>query len=181
MTSEQRDQVCHLLESSFSALNVAVNSLSDSQWAFRPAPSVWSAAQCVEHLVEVETGVNGRIQALLLDGFSEPGLCAEAIGKERLLRRAVPSRTRRAEAPRQPANSIEFSAPNTALTVFQSVRERTLAFARTTQDEVERYVYPHFVFGQLNIYQWLLMLSLHCERHTAQIEELKANPEFPTA
>ena len=34
-------------------------------------------------------------------------------------------------------------------------------------------------FGTLDGYQWLLLLSTHSERHTAQIEEVKADPNFP--
>ena len=158
-----------------------IERLSESQWSCKCDETAWSAAQCVEHLTEVETGVNARIQALLSEGFSDPQLCAEAQGKERLILKAIPNRTRRAQAPRQPAGSASFSAQVHAANSFKEVRAHTLQFAQTTPHELEKYVFPHFVFGQLNIFQWLLMLSLHCERHTAQIQEIKANPGFTTA
>jgi hypothetical protein len=28
-------------------------------------------------------------------------------------------------------------------------------------------------------YQWILLLSSHSQRHTAQLNEVKANPNFP--
>jgi hypothetical protein len=31
----------------------------------------------------------------------------------------------------------------------------------------------------MDAYQWLLLLAAHTERHTAQIEEIKADPKFP--
>jgi hypothetical protein len=37
----------------------------------------------------------------------------------------------------------------------------------------------HPAFGTINTYQLLLLLSGHSERHTLQIEEVKANPAFP--
>ena len=135
----------------------------------------------MEHLNEVESQVNNRIQALLNEGFSDQKLCAEAEGKEPLLARAVPRRTRLAQAPKQPDNNPMFSQKSEGLEAFRQIRTRTFQFANTTEAELEQYVYTHFVFGQLNIYQWLFLLSLHAERHTAQIQEIKANPEFPKA
>ena len=158
-----------------------IEGLSQSQWEFKPAAEAWSAALCVEHLCEVEEGVNARIEAILAEGFSDPQLCTEAADKEKRIGKAVPNRTHHAVAPRQPAGRPLFAAKLPAADTFKAVRARTLAFAETTENELDKYVAPHFVFGQLNIYQWLLMLSLHCERHSAQIEEIKANPEFPQA
>jgi len=38
-------------------------------------------------------------------------------------------------------------------------------------------LYPHF--GLLDGYPWLLLLSAHRARHSEQIEEVKADPNFP--
>ncbi len=32
---------------------------------------------------------------------------------------------------------------------------------------------------KLDAYQWVLLISAHCERHMKQIEEVKADPNFP--
>ena len=179
MTREERSLVCSRLADSLHLLLQETERLNESQWGFKPSGSAWSAGQCVEHITEVESELNDRMQAILAEGFSDPKMCSEAEGKERLLLRAVPNRTRHAQAPKQPDNSPAFYLPAVGLDAFKQIRARTVQFAQTTDAELEKYVYPHFVFGQLNFYQWLLLLSLHCERHTAQILEIKANPEFP--
>jgi hypothetical protein len=33
--------------------------------------------------------------------------------------------------------------------------------------------------GMLDGYEWLLFIGAHSERHTKQILEVKANPDFP--
>jgi hypothetical protein len=43
---------------------------------------------------------------------------------------------------------------------------------------------PHFLstlllLKELDAYQWLLLLASHSERHTLQILEVKADPNFP--
>jgi hypothetical protein len=35
------------------------------------------------------------------------------------------------------------------------------------------------MLGPLDAYQWILLISAHSERHTKQIEEVKADPNFP--
>jgi len=32
---------------------------------------------------------------------------------------------------------------------------------------------------QLDAYQWVLFIAAHSERHTKQIDEVKADPHFP--
>ena len=33
--------------------------------------------------------------------------------------------------------------------------------------------------GQLDAYEWLLLIGAHSKRHTEQIDEVKADPNFP--
>jgi hypothetical protein len=40
-------------------------------------------------------------------------------------------------------------------------------------------VSPHMIFKDLDGCQWLLMISLHSERHAAQMAEVKAHPGYP--
>ena len=37
----------------------------------------------------------------------------------------------------------------------------------------------HPALGSIDAYDWILMLAAHTERHTAQIKEIKADPNFP--
>ena len=60
-------------------------------------------------------------------------------------------------------------------------RDRTIAFVEKTQDDPRSRSIEHPLLKQLDAYQWILLLSAHSERHTAQIEELKAAPVFPSS
>jgi hypothetical protein len=37
----------------------------------------------------------------------------------------------------------------------------------------------HPMLKTIDAYQVMLLLSAHCERHTAQIDEVKADPHYP--
>ena len=53
--------------------------------------------------------------------------------------------------------------------------------AVSTQDDLRDHFRDHPVpaIGTLDAYQWILLISGHTRRHTAQILEVKADPNFP--
>jgi hypothetical protein len=52
-------------------------------------------------------------------------------------------------------------------------------YVKTTTDDLHGHAGPHPVFKMLDGYQWVLLLSGHSARHTAQIEEVKASAGYP--
>ena len=66
--------------------------------------------------------------------------------------------------------------PDTAELVseLRSTRAATLAFAAQTQAELRDHFFPHIAFGDLDCYQWLVVLGQHAARHASQIEEIMA-------
>ncbi len=61
---------------------------------------------------------------------------------------------------------------------FKESRAKTLAFLKATEDLREHAV-DSPVGKKLDASQWVLFVSAHCERHTKQINEVKADPNFP--
>ena len=56
---------------------------------------------------------------------------------------------------------------------FEDVKE--------TKDDLRGHGMPHPVLKTLDGYQWVLLIAGHSARHTAQIDEVKADPKFPKA
>jgi hypothetical protein len=56
-----------------------------------------------------------------------------------------------------------------------------MTYLQTTNDDLRDHFFDHPAFGPLDLdgYQWLLLISGHSARHTAQIGEVKADPNFP--
>ena len=73
-----------------------------------------------------------------------------------------------------------FNTPEAALKNFEQSRAKTIALANS-RDDLREHAAPHPVFKQLDAYQWLLFLSGHSTRHTAQSQEVKATSGFPAA
>ena len=49
-------------------------------------------------------------------------------------------------------------------------------FTRTTQEDLRGRLLEQ---SQMSVYQWLLMISSHSQRHVLQIREIKATAGFP--
>ena len=63
-----------------------------------------------------------------------------------------------------------------ALQDFRTLRATIKAFAIDTQDDLRG---RKLVEGNMSVYQWLLMISTHAQRHILQIREIKDAAGFP--
>jgi len=150
----------------------AVSGLSREQLTFRPAEERWSVADCLEHINLVETRIFMGIQhALSLP--AQPEKRAEVAGKLEKLERAVPDRNHKVAGPPEVMPRREWSEFSEVVDEFERVRGRTLKFAGETNCQLHDHFFPHFIFKDLDCYQWLIMMSLHADRHIHQMEEVK--------
>ena len=169
MTSADRESICAYLERTKAELLETTATLNESQWSFRPAPEAWNAAECVEHLAITEAMLLGTIRKTPAAAAETLAQCA---GKEQILKQKVPARGKKAQAPERVRPS--GVSPADAVQQFIATRDRTIEFARTTEEPIRERVFPHFVFGPLDGYQWLVFCCAHTERHLAQLKEATA-------
>jgi len=154
-------------------LLAAVEGLSEAQHSFSPAPERWSVAQLVEHLSIVEGNVAALLDKLLGKaeeaGAATPGDFGPVSIEEFVER----SRTAKYEAP-------ERIRPTGVLPVADSLARlcESRTVIRALRPRVERadgraVRFPHPAWGPLDLYQWLLFVGAHEDRHLSQIEALK--------
>jgi hypothetical protein len=154
----------------------ATKGLSEAQWKFKPGPDRWSVAEIVEHIALVEE--------FLLENTSGKVMQAPA-GKmdrdykstDKLVLSAIADRTRKAQAP-EPAVPTGRWLPQEALRRFLKTRERTVEFLKSTPG-LRDHVADSPLGQPLDAYQWLLYISAHSDRHTKQILEVQAHPNYP--
>lgn len=157
-------------------LVAAVEGLSEEQQTSSPAPDRWSVAQLVEHLSIVEGNVATLLDRLLgkaagpdvaaapaPDLFADPVSIEEFVERSRGVRLEAPERVRPAGLPL--ADSLaRLKESRAALHALRPRVER--ADGRALR-------FPHPAWGPLDLYQWLLFVGAHEDRHLAQIEALK--------
>jgi hypothetical protein len=179
MNDRERQLAADHLAASEERLFGLVDGLTAEQWSFHPGEGRWSIAECLEHIMRVENRIFGLI-GKKLEGPPEPAK-PSALEKDAVIAKMVPDRTSRREAP-EPARPIgQWPDTGELLAEFQKTRARTAQFVADTEGDLRSYSIPHPAFGDLDCYQWLLVLGLHGERHARQIEEIKADPGYPCA
>lgn len=176
LSEADRRQALAELERTRAGVAAATQGLSDAQWKFKPAPDRWSVAEILEHLVLAED--------FLLENTRQKVMQAPA-GKpdrdykstDRMVLSAVADRSRKVQAPAsiQPRGG---RPPQEAWNRFLQAREQTVAFLKSTQD-LRDHVVDSPLGRPMDAYQWILYISAHTERHTKQMLEVKADPNFP--
>jgi hypothetical protein len=179
LSQAERDHAVTELESSRRAFLEATSGLSDAQWNFKPAPDRWSIAECAEHIGVTEGFILSLITEQALKGPAEPEKRAEVQGKDSSIMVVGVDRSAKFKAPEvvQPTRRWATSGEITK-NVLEN-RTRTIEFVSTTQEDLRDHFMDHPVYKTLDTYQWILLLSAHMRRHTAQILEVKADPNFP--
>ncbi|MFO0578431.1 MAG: DinB family protein [Polyangia bacterium] len=177
--SDERERLVQNLEQTRRAFVASVQGLSETQLRFRPAPDRWSIAEVAEHIAISEDRIFGMISEKVLRAPAPPELRPQTPSDDERVLKAVLDRGTRRQAPEMLKPTGSFPTTEAAVTAFTKGRDRTVGFVQTTKDDLRAHGGPHPALKLLDGYQWLLLLSGHSARHTAQIEEIKADPGFP--
>jgi hypothetical protein len=155
----------------------AVNGLSEAQWNYKASPEKWSIAQCAEHIAASESLIRGLITKSLEAPAAEDVL-KQGVNKDTPILQFMTDRSRKFTAPEplQPTN--RFGSGAEAVAEFRKERAETLKLAAADAD-YRKHAAQNPAFGMLDAHGWFLFLSGHSERHTLQIEEVKASEGFP--
>lgn len=181
LTKADRDMLVQQLKKSQKGLETAAKGLSEAQWSFKPGPDRWSVAECYEHLAASEDFLFERVTANLKTPAQPEKKSAERQKQvDAGLLKGVPDRSQKFQAPEPLKPSNRFTDHKGSQKHFASSRKNTIKFVKSTKEDLR----GHFSDGPAGIKdmdaaQWILLISLHSERHTAQINEVKADPNFP--
>ncbi len=176
MTPAERQKAAAYLDDGREKLLRVAKNLSPTQLQYKPAPDRWSVAECLEHIATVEQFVLGGINNALQQAAGEP---KPDLGDDDLVRR-VTDRSSPSKAPERIVPTGRW--PHERLVgEFEATRKRTSDFLASTQVPLRQYAFPHPRFGQVDCYQWLLLVAGHGERHRQQVEEVIADAGFPRA
>ena len=69
-----------------------------------------------------------------------------------------------------------YATVNESLAAFRKLRAEMLQFASTTEEDLRG---RQYLTASQDLYQSLLMISTHAQRHILQIREVKAHKDFP--
>ena len=175
MTDAERAFAVKQLDQSRGRLLHLLEGLSPQQLLYRPEPGRWSIAENVEHTVVVESRLVGAMEKLLA---GPADVSKQSTKTDAEVVWLVGNVVNPMQAPERVLPSLRWP-PQTLVQEFETVRQRTRDFAGATAGDLRGHFINHFMFGDLDCYQWLLLIGAHCNRHCAQSEVVKLCRDFP--
>ena len=165
------------LESTRQGVVDATKGLSPAQWNFKPAPDRWSVAEVTEHIAAAEDYLMGMVKEKVMAAPARPA-GDDVAPIDAMVITAIPDRSHKAQAPEPLKPTNRFGSPDGSLKHFAESRESTEAFLKNTKD-LRGHAVDSPLGKKLDAYEWILFVAGHSERHTKQINEVKADPNFP--
>ena len=150
--------------------------LSEAQLNFKTAPDRWSVLECVQHITLSSAGIFGFEQQTLKapnDSNFKPTVTDEQfIGM-------IQDRSHKAQAaePFKPVNA-PYKTLDETLKAFTGARDSLITYVQTTNEDLRGHI-AQLPFAKVDAYQIILLISAHTNRHTQQLNEVKADANFP--
>jgi hypothetical protein len=183
METHERQLVLDQLASSEARLLELVDGLTPQQWNFREKPERWSIAENIEHVIAFENFIMDVIARVMKDS-AEPEKKAYASAKEPFVLRIANGRDTKFIAREVVRPVGRWPDTNEMIAELRKTRVRTVAFVTgafiaDNQADLRSHFFAHVALGDLDCYQWLLVMAQHGSRHALQIKEIKDNPAYP--
>ena len=172
----ERDRAMSHLHATRKVFLDSIAGLSEAQWNFKPAADRWSIAECAEHIAVSDDALFDLLRQTLK---STAALEKKSAVKDEFILQVVPDRSVKAKAPEFLQPKRRWPDRETLIAHFKQSRDRNIAYIQTTEDDLRSHFMDHPMLKTIDAYQVMLLLSAHCERHTAQIDEVKADPHYP--
>ena len=177
LSAADREKAMKYLESTRQGVEDATKGLSAAQWNFKAAPDKWSVAEVTEHIAAAEDYIRGMVVEKVMTAPARPaGEDVTAI--DAFVVQAIPDRSQKKQAPEPLKPTNRFGSPDGSLKHFLESRTTTEDFLTKTPD-LREHAADSPLGKKLDGYEWVLFIAAHSERHTKQILEVKADPNFP--
>src|SRR5258708_642991 len=175
-TPADKEKALAALETSKKGVLDATKGLSQAQWNFKAAPDKWSVAECTEHIAAAEDFIRGMIVENVMKAPAVPDRDIAKLDAGVIA--MIPDRSTKAKAPEPLVPTNRFGSPEGSLKHFVESRTTTEDCLKKTPD-LRTHAADSPLGSKLDAYEWVLFIAAHSERHTKQILEVKADPNFP--
>ncbi|NCI47007.1 DinB family protein [Sediminibacterium soli] len=178
ISKEERKKATDFLTETKKGVWDATQGLSEAQLKFKPAPDKWSVEDCMKHIAITEQ---------MLWGMVEQGLKSPATPEKRAdvkmtddqVIKVLEDRTNKVKtsAPMEPLNT-PYKSMSEAWESFSKSRDKLIEYVNNTNDDLRNHVNA-LPFASFDSFQMLLFIGAHSNRHMQQMNEVKADPNFP--
>jgi DinB family protein len=179
LTKEERDRAIEYLRQTQKDFLASMKGVSEAQWKFKAAPDRWSIAETAEHIAVAEQTIWDLVSGKIMKSPATPEKRAEVQGKDEIILTKIPDRSRKAQAPERLKPTGRWATQAALVKDFEATRAKEIEYIAETKEDLRSHFEEHPALKTMDAYQWLIFNGAHCKRHTAQILEVKADPNYP--
>lgn len=177
LTEAERTKATNELSKTAKHLKEATKGLSEAQLNFKSSPESWSIAECTEHIGISEENIFGMLLGCLKT-TPDPTKRSEVKMTDDQILTVIVDRSNKVKTQESFEPTGKWGSFEATMNAFKQKRNSNIKFVKTTAEDL-RNRYQQLPFGTIDAYQILLFMSAHTERHILQIEEVKADANFP--
>lgn len=176
--ADDRAFLLNYYDETLAKLQTAIAGLNADQMHFKPSPDAWSVSQCLEHIVLTENMIFGMVKENMAKPANSERRPEIQLEDSEIVSMIV-DRSQKHSAPEMLLPRGKYDDPDTGLRELTQQRAAIVSYVRDVSTEDLRNHVADSPSGASDAYQSLLFLAGHTARHTMQIEEIKANANFP--
>jgi uncharacterized damage-inducible protein DinB len=156
----------------------SIKGLSEAQLKFKPAADKWSVEDNIKHIAATEAALWQMTEAAIKQA-ANPEKRAEIKMTDQDVMKNVEDRSNKVKtfSTLEPQNT-GFNTMDEAVNSFKQNRNKLIEYVKNTGDDLRNHV-AILPIGNFDCYQMILFIGAHSNRHLRQIEEVKADANFP--
>jgi hypothetical protein len=178
ISKKERSYAAKLLKETEKGLKDQIRGLTEAQLKFKPAPDRWSIEECVKHIAASE-GMFWQMMEGTVKSPANPEKRGEIkVTDEQLVQKIEDRSTKVKTNEKLMPENLSFKDTDEAFESFKKDRDKLMEYVKDTKDDLRNHV-ATTPAGMVDSYQLILFTAAHSNRHTQQIIEVKADPNFP--
>jgi hypothetical protein len=156
----------------------SVKGLSDAQLNYKASPEKWSVKECMYHIAISEKNLWGMLEANLKSPANPEKRSEIKVTDDQFIK-MLEDRSNKVKTSEtfEPKNT-PYQSLEEAVESFKTSRADHVKYLKSTTEDLRNHVLQ-MPFGWIDCYQLCLMVAAHSNRHTQQINEVKADSGFP--
>jgi hypothetical protein len=178
LSKKERKYAADHMKGTKASFQEAIKGLSEAQVNFKASADKWSIKECVYHIAVSEKTLWSMLEVSMKSAATPEKKKDLKFTDEDIIKRMENREEKRKTLlPLDPQNS-GYDNFERAVNDFKVTRTAHIKYIKATSQDMRN----HFVqmpFGMIDCYQLCLMISAHTNRHISQLNEIKADPNFP--
>lgn len=178
LSHKERKNAMTLMKDTKAIALKSIKGLSERQLNYKTAPDHWSIKECIYHIAISEKNLWNMLEESLKEPSNSEKRVEIKLTDDQLVKMIEdPGADLKTTEIFEP-KSIVYKTMNDALNTFKAKRTDHIKYVKTTTEDLRNHIIQ-MPIGWIDCYQLCLMMASYSNRYTQQIEEVKADPNFP--